>query len=341
MNSSAIPSENQTTTNLPCGDLITPPLKRYWLEVDSVTTALIATSCFEAIIILILYGVCVHFITLYVSSRIRASRLLWLCGIFPVSSTISCVGMVVPRSMALSDGVAILYISRCMFEFVDLVLHCLGEDKRVQTKVEILKLNTGPCCCCCCCPCVPDVKPTERNLKIVRLLVYQVALIRPIVMYVNIVLWLDRWGEFEPTAPWRPFLATIVVISTLLAMYGVNIIHNASKVQLFKFKMHVIMAFMQLMLVIYNMQSPLFSVFGGYIGCEEQLLPSYAKAFLWHHFVVVAECLVMLSLAMWFCRPSSNEIFDRYHRVKCNNSSSSRTYVAQEPVTTINQELPL
>ncbi|KHJ45265.1 hypothetical protein D918_04569 [Trichuris suis] len=330
MNSTAIPNGNRTSSLLPCSDLITPPLSHYWLEVDPVTTALIITSFFEAIITLMLFGVCVHFITLYVSSRLRASRLLWLCGIFPVYSTVSCIGMVVPRSMPISDGLVILYISRCMFEYVDLVMHCLGEDKGAKEKVDKFKLNTAPCCCCC--PCIPHLEPTTRNFKIFRMLVYQIAFVRPLVTYISMVLWVDRWGDFDPSAPWKPFLSSIVIASTLLAIYGVNVIHEAAKHHLYKFKMHVAMAFMQIMLLIYNVQGPLFGLCGGLLSCEEQLLPDYAKASLWHHLLVVLECFIMLALAMWFCRPSVNEMFDRYHRVTQSDGGNSQSDAPQEAV---------
>ncbi|CDW57120.1 hypothetical protein TTRE_0000540701 [Trichuris trichiura] len=279
MNSTDIPNGNKTLSLLPCSDLVTPPLSHYWLEVDPATTALIIISFFEAIIILMLFGVCVHFITLYVSSRLRASRLLWLCGIFPVYSTVSCIGMVVPRSMPISDGVVIL-----------------------------------------------------RNFKIFRMLVYQIAFVRPLVAYINMVLWVDRWGDFDPSSPWRPFLSTIVIASTLLAIYSVNVIHEAAKLHLYKFRMHIVMAFMQIVLLVYNVQSSLFGLCSGFISCEEQLLPDYAKASLWHHLIVVLECFVMLALAMWFCRPTVNEMFDRYHRVTPNDDSDSRNNPPQEAV---------
>ncbi|KRY37571.1 Organic solute transporter alpha-like protein 3 [Trichinella spiralis] len=277
------------TANVSCSKLITPTFYDYMSRIDNVTLSLIVFCCVETLITFILFVICCHFFCTYVSSSARSSKLAWLAGIFPLASGASCIGMIVPRAMPLSDMIIVFtavleifrYISRCLFGFVDLVIDCCGGMQSMSDEHSVfqLKLNTGPCCCCFVC--LPKLSPTVKNIRIMRFFVYQNAIFRPILFFFIGVFWVDRWGSFDTEMPFKPFITTLVVLSSLIALYGVN--------------------------------APIFLACSSLVSCDEMLLPNYAKTSLWHHMVVVTECLLLFSLAMWFFRPQGNCMFDKFY----------------------------
>ncbi|KRZ55323.1 Organic solute transporter alpha-like protein 3 [Trichinella nativa] len=185
------------TANVSCSKLITPTFYDYMSRIDNVTLSLIVFCCVETLITFILFVICCHFFCTYVSSSARSSKLAWLAGIFPLASGASCIGMIVPRAMPLSDMIIVLYISRCLFGFVDLVIDCCGGIQSMSDEHSVfqLKLNTGPCCCCFVC--LPKLSPTVKNIRIMRFFVYQNAIFRPILFFFIGVFWVDRWGSFD------------------------------------------------------------------------------------------------------------------------------------------------
>ncbi|KRX16515.1 Organic solute transporter alpha-like protein 3 [Trichinella nelsoni] len=309
------------TANVSCSKLITPTFYDYMSRIDNVTLSLIVFCCVETLITFILFVICCHFFCTYVSSSARSSKLAWLAGIFPLASGASCIGMIVPRAMPLSDMIIVFtavleifrYISRCLFGFVDLVIDCCGGMQSMSDEHSVfqLKLNTGPCCCCFVC--LPKLSPTVKNIRIMRFFVYQNAIFRPILFFFIGVFWVDRWGSFDTEVPFKPFITTLVVLSSLIALYGVNVFHMTTKEPLKKYKIYILMSIIQFVILIFNLQAPIFLACSSLVSCDEMLLPSYAKTSLWHHMVVVTECLLLLSLAMWFFRPQENCMFDKFY----------------------------
>ncbi|OUC43423.1 hypothetical protein D917_09782 [Trichinella nativa] len=167
-----------------------------------------------------------------------------------------------------------------------------------------------------------------------RFFVYQNAIFRPILFFFIGVFWVDRWGSFDTVChcmkftlrvslciffvvlqemPFKPFITTLVVLSSLIALYGVNVFHMTTKEPLKKYKIYILMSIIQFVILIFNLQAPIFLACSSLVSCDEMLLPSYAKTSLWHHMVVVTECLLLLSLAMWFFRPQENCMFDKFY----------------------------
>ncbi|XP_003366715.1 organic solute transporter subunit alpha, partial [Trichinella spiralis] len=188
-----------------------------------------------------------------------------------LASGASCIGMIVPRAMPLSDMIIVFtavleifrYISRCLFGFVDLVIDCCGGMQSMSDEHSVfqLKLNTGPCCCCFVC--LPKLSPTVKNIRIMRFFVYQNAIFRPILFFFIGVFWVDRWGSFDTVChcmkftlrvslciffvvlqemPFKPFITTLVVLSSLIALYGVNVFHMTTKEPLKKYKIYILMS---------------------------------------------------------------------------------------------------
>ncbi|KRX45031.1 Organic solute transporter alpha-like protein 3, partial [Trichinella murrelli] len=248
------------TANVSCSKLITPTFYDYMSRIDNVTLSLIVFCCVETLITFILFVICCHFFCTYVSSSARSSKLAWLAGIFPLASGASCIGMIVPRAMPLSDMIIVL-----------------------------------------------------KNIRIMRFFVYQNAIFRPILFFFIGVFWVDRWGSFDTEMPFKPFITTLVVLSSLIALYGVNVFHMTTKEPLKKYKIYILMSIIQFVILIFNLQAPIFLACSSLVSCDEMLLPSYAKTSLWHHMVVVTECLLLLSLAMWFFRPQENCMFDKFY----------------------------
>ncbi|XP_037549938.1 organic solute transporter subunit alpha-like [Nematolebias whitei] len=125
----------------------------------------------------------------------KKSLIVWVNGAAPVISTMSCLGMWIPRAVMFTDMTSACYFAIVVFKFLIMMLEELGGDEAFlkRSSKHKLRISTWPCCCCC--PCLPHVAITRRSLFLLKLGSFQFALLKVVFSILSIVLWTN--GNFD------------------------------------------------------------------------------------------------------------------------------------------------
>ncbi|VDO98661.1 unnamed protein product [Soboliphyme baturini] len=165
------------TRNFSCdeADLNTPIASHF---IESLNTEYMVFLCISSILtmaIVVNFLVQITYVVIYVSDYGKITKLAWMAGLYP--------------------QLILRYFSRTLFVFVDYVIDCFGgqEKMSILLKDNQVKLNTPPCCCCC--NCLPTMIATRRSVRILAMLTYQNAIVRPLTFYINAVIMVDQLGQ--------------------------------------------------------------------------------------------------------------------------------------------------
>ncbi|KAJ8306482.1 hypothetical protein KUTeg_017027 [Tegillarca granosa] len=134
-----------------------------------------------------------------VKNKSRRVKLICLLALYPVVSITSLHSLLVPTSTLIGEFAASIYLSFCILLFVQLIIHYYGGDQEIleALKDTDIDFNTPPCCCCCLC--LRKIPFHKRTLKILKLMVLQVAA--------------------DPESP-TLYINLLNAMSTLFAIYG-------------------------------------------------------------------------------------------------------------------------
>ncbi|ELU01090.1 hypothetical protein CAPTEDRAFT_187913 [Capitella teleta] len=182
------------------------------------------------VITIAIYGEEVHFVMKKFKRPARRRATIWILAYFPVFSVTGFLGAIMPRSATLVDMVSTGFFGTCLYQFVGLMTNYMGGPKRmwdiVGTERQI-QTNTPPCCCCC--PCLPKATFRRKTYFKWCMLVMQVAIIRPILMFFAAVLWTN--GSYMPGIlsmyNGYTYIVVLNLLTTLPAMYGLYLLRNA------------------------------------------------------------------------------------------------------------------
>ncbi|KAJ8306481.1 hypothetical protein KUTeg_017026 [Tegillarca granosa] len=167
--------------------------------------------------------------------------------------------------LALYPVVSFTYLAFCIVQFVGLIFEYFGGDLEMLRDFENddISFRTPPCCCCCFC--LSKVRFTKCTLKVIKVMVLQVAVVRPVVLFIAAVLWTD--GRYAPGNEINPksstlYINIINVASVLFAMYGKMVTFRATAERLKNFKLGLKFGSLQLGIVVINLQTSVLSIFG-------------------------------------------------------------------------------
>ncbi|KRX54223.1 Organic solute transporter alpha-like protein 3 [Trichinella sp. T9] len=111
---------------------LTPTAKEF---AKNVTSLYLTFNILCTIAVLLIVGnffLHAYFIFKYIAKRSRASKLLWLAGLYPIVGTVSVLAMWIPRSFSISDMIIMLYFARCLYVYVDYVIDCFGGREKMS-----------------------------------------------------------------------------------------------------------------------------------------------------------------------------------------------------------------
>ncbi|XP_040438430.1 organic solute transporter subunit alpha-like isoform X2 [Falco naumanni] len=164
----------------------------------------------------------------YIYRKIPSSKrsiIIWINAAAPVIATTSCTGMWIPRSTMFTDFTAAVFFAIVIHKFFMMMIKECGGQKLLLRRFENdhFKISTGPCCCCCLC--LPRVRITRRTLFWLKLGTFQFVFLRPMLMFLSIVLWTN--GNYTPynlspkgAAIW---ISCFVGVLTIIALWPVGI----------------------------------------------------------------------------------------------------------------------
>lgn len=219
---------------------------------------------------------------IYIYKKVPANKksvIIWVTGAAPVISTMSCLGMWIPRATMFCDMTSNTYFAVVIFKFLILMIEEVGGDDAFLNRSEkkTLRISTGPCCCCC--PCLPSPAVTKRNLFILKLGSFQFALLKLVLTIFSIVLWTN--GNFDPAdvainggAIWiNSFLGFL----TIVALWPVAIIFMHLREALRVLKIIPKYSMYQMVLILSQLQTAIINILAmnGTIACA----PPYTSQF--------------------------------------------------------------
>ncbi|XP_068126069.1 organic solute transporter subunit alpha-like [Hyperolius riggenbachi] len=204
--------------------------------------------------------------------------IIWVNAAAPIISIAACVGMWIPKSTMFTDFTASVFLAVYIHKFqIMLVTECGGRREFLNKfGGKRLQLNTGPLCCCCVC--FPRNPISRRTLFILKLGTFQFALIRPILMFLQVVLWTN--STYIIGDPRAFFFNILLAITTLTALWSVGIMFNLVKHVLTDTRIIAKFAAYQFIVILSQLQTAIINLLSttGVISCVPPLsAPSRAS----------------------------------------------------------------
>ncbi|KAL4236227.1 hypothetical protein ACF0H5_004614 [Mactra antiquata] len=248
----------------------------------------------------------------YYGDETRVRKVATILGLFPVTILTSLTSILVPTSTTLCDVIASCYLSICFYTFVTLTIDYFDGEEHMLAVLshDKVQLNTPPCCCCCCCILRP-IKMTRNALLILKTCSLQVAVVRPVLLFIAAVLWTD--GKYnkglDSSSSSYLYITILTVISTLVSMYGTVVIYRATRDHLKQYHLHLKYISFKVMLVLINLQSLIFGILAIFdipecVGTRG----TKVRASYMHHGILVIESFLLTLVARKAYRQDETEI---------------------------------
>ncbi|XP_056414756.1 organic solute transporter subunit alpha-like [Hyla sarda] len=225
-------------------------------------------------------------------SGTKRTLIIWVNSAAPVIAVTCCVGMWIPRSTMFTDFTASLFLAVLIHKFqMLLVSECGGKRGFLSRFSESkLQLNTGPLCCCCVC--FPKKNIHSRTLFILKLGTFQFLLLRPVLMFLAVVLWTN--GTFA-IGDSRAQSATIYInvlvgVITITALWAVGVMFNLVRPSLVEVQIISKFACYQFIVILSQLQTSIINILGttGVISCVPPL-PGPSRASYMNQQLLIME----------------------------------------------------
>ncbi|XP_063954339.1 organic solute transporter subunit alpha-like [Lytechinus pictus] len=236
----------------------------------------------------------------------RRIFLVRLFGLFPVFSGTSLAGFYVPKASLIANWGASLYLSTTLYTFVLLIVDYYGGVEPMEHHIEGIKVSLSAPPLTCCCPCLPKINFTMTNFHRLRRLVLQTAYIRPLCVFIGAVLWAD--GIYKPSIIEADsafvYLSSISLVSSLVAVYGLSVIYNATHTTLQHFMISIKFTTIKCVLIITNGQNLLIAILiaTDVIPCVGPLDSAVRGELLYNMLVVFEMFLLTFSFKLYYWR---------------------------------------
>ncbi|XP_071509156.1 organic solute transporter subunit alpha-like [Diadema antillarum] len=226
-------------------------------------------------------------------------------ALFPIYSFTSIAGLYIPRAALITNWVSSLYMSTTLYAFVLLIVDYFGGIEKMEAYMTGREVSLRAPPFTCCCPCLPSVKFSMKLFHTFRGLVLQTAYIRPTIVFIGAVLWAD--GIYNPSsiAPDSAFiyLTAIGLLSSLLAVFGLSIIYNATAEPLQYFMVGAKFNAMKFTLILTNAQNLVMGIFvkTGVIPCVGPFNTASRGQVLYNMLVICEMFLLTVMLKFYYC----------------------------------------
>ncbi|KAM9388526.1 organic solute transporter subunit alpha-like [Phaethornis superciliosus] len=238
---------------------------------------------------------------IYIYKKIPSSKrsiIIWINAAAPVIATASCIGMWIPRSTMFTDFAAAMFFAIVIHKFLLMMIKECGGQKLLLRRFENghFKISTGPCCCCCLC--LPGVPITRRTLFLLKLGTFQFAFLRPVLMFLAIVLWTN--GNYilynlspKGAAIWINCFNGIL---TIIALWPVAIMFQQVRTVLTCKKIIPKFALYQFIVILNNLQTAIINILAmqRIIPCAPPLSSSARGSYMIQQLLIMEMFLITL-----------------------------------------------
>ncbi|XP_052766561.1 organic solute transporter subunit alpha-like [Mya arenaria] len=248
----------------------------------------------------------------YFQDEVKVRKVATILGVFPVTVITAFLAVVVPTSTFLVDLVQTCYLSVCFYTFVTLAIDYFGGDQGLLDHLGATKVRTAlpPCCCCLCCILRPRIL-TRKSLLVFKLMSLQVAVLRPVLLFIAAVLWTD--GKYKPgldsASSTYIYITAVTSISLIFSMYGSGVIYRAVAPCLTNYRITAKFVSIKLLLIVSNIQTLVFSILAA--NDQPPCLGSrgpIARGSALNHFCLLIEASVLCLLARRGYRMDEREL---------------------------------
>ncbi|XP_038074121.1 organic solute transporter subunit alpha-like [Patiria miniata] len=253
----------------------------------------------------------------------RKVHLSFIFSLYPVFSATALCGFFIPKAHIVAKFTSEIWLSVVLFQFVLLVSEYYGNRQKMLSVLHGIKIPlAGPPCCCCCCCFLPSVLINEKNVgkfsRRVKILVLQVAVLRPILWFIAIILWIN--GNYNEGALMLgdayPYMTLIALISNMVALQALVTFFKISQDPLSSYKVKPKFFTVQFVLIITSIQSIITGAFAkfGVIKCLGPYSPRVNERTILNFTVIVEMFFFMMLAALWYRRVEGNVDHDLIER---------------------------
>ncbi|XP_075583796.1 organic solute transporter subunit alpha-like [Pelecanus crispus] len=237
----------------------------------------------------------------YIYRKIPSSKrsiIIWINAAAPVIATTSCIGMWIPRSTMFTDFTASVFFAIVIHKFLLMMIKECGGQKLLLRRFENgrFKVSTGPCCCCCLC--LPRVRITRQTLFWLKLCTFQFAFLRPVLMFLSVVLWTNGNYTLYNLSPKGAaiWINCFVAVLTIIALWPVGIMFQQVRTLLICKKIIPKFALYQFILILNHLQAAIINVLAmqGIIPCAPPLSSSARGAYMTQQLLIMEMFLITL-----------------------------------------------
>ncbi|KFP79388.1 Organic solute transporter subunit alpha, partial [Acanthisitta chloris] len=215
----------------------------------------------------------------YIYRKIPSSKrsiIIWINAAAPVSYHGKEIKLNVENRISLKIPMNLLYLCPsynpppflCRFfaivihKFLMMMIKECGGKKMLLRRFENahFTISTGPCCCCCLC--LPRVPITRRTLFWLKLGTFQFAVLRPVLIFLSIVLWTNGNYVLYNLSPKGPaiWISCFIGVLTLIALWAVGIMFRKVRILLACKKIIPKFALYQFIVILNHLQTAIINM---------------------------------------------------------------------------------
>ncbi|XP_071963385.1 organic solute transporter subunit alpha-like [Antedon mediterranea] len=281
----------------------------------------------------VLFCEAAHYVSIKIPYTDRRNCIIWILGIYPVFCLSSLLGLYIPRSAVLCNLTASVYFSVCLYQFFILIIDYYGGHSSILMQMSHIEVSLRSPPIGCFFPCLPTFKMTEKNFLRIKIAVFQCALLRPSVLFITEVLWLN--GTYVPGSLNADeaflWINIITLISTIIAIYAFIMFYRASREPLHGYKLTPKFIVVQMALICSNIQIILLGILAltDVIPCEDPF-PSDSRHNQWQCTILTLESAIIFPFVLKFFRTRNGNVVsilgnDRVKEVRNGHTSLRRS----------------
>ncbi|XP_040194143.1 organic solute transporter subunit alpha-like [Rana temporaria] len=236
----------------------------------------------------------------------KKSMIIWVNAGAPIIATTSLVGMWIPRSTMFTDFTASVFLAVVIHKFQLMLVSECGGRKEFLNKfgLQKLQLNTGPLCCCCVC--FPRKDINRITLFILKFGTFQFALLRPFLMFLQVVLWSNGTyiiGESRGESA-TIYISVVLAVTTLTALWAVGIMFNLVRPHLTDKNIIPKFAAYQFIVILSQLQTSIITILGNVavITCVPPLSGPSRASYMNQQLMIMEMFLVTVICRMLYRR---------------------------------------